>query len=252
MSEASAEALLAIRTVFTSIVNLGVLFLVSGTWVAGRRLGEDPRTSRRWTIASLFGAVAWLALTAFLAVRGTLLDVSSRPPPFLVLMGFTLAGTLALAFSPVGTRLARGLTPMGLVGYQGLRVAIEFVLHALQGLGAVPVQMTWSGWNFDVIAGGTALVFIAMWKQGLAGRGLLFAWNVLGLALLANIVIIAVLSMPLPMRWFWNEPANTFVFHAPWVWLPAFLVPGALFGHVLVFRWIALHPEEGGGGSGRR
>lgn len=245
MSEGAADALLAIRTVFTSIVNLGILFLVSGTWVAGRRLGEGPRTIRRWALATLLGAVAWLALTAFLAVRGTFLDMTSRPPPFVVLMPLATAGTFALAFSPLGTRLARGLTPMGLVGFQGLRVAIEFVLHALHGLGAVPVQMTWSGWNFDVVAGGTALLLIGMWKQGLAGRRLLLAWNVLGLALLANIVTIALLSMPLPIRQFWNEPANTFVFHAPWIWLPTFLVQGALLGHLLVFRWLALHPGEG-------
>lgn len=242
MNEATADALLAIRTVFTSIVNLGVLFLVSGTWVAGRRLGEDPRTSRRWMLGALLGAVAWLSLCAALALRGVFLDVNARPPAIAVFLPLATAGTVALAFSPFGTRLARGLTPLGLVGFQGLRVGIEGVLHALHGLGVVPLQMTWSGWNFDVVSGGTALLFVLMWKQGLAGRRTLLAWNVVGLVLLANVVTIAVLSMPLPLRLFWNAPANTFVFHAPWIWLPAFLVQGALLGHLLVFRWLALHP----------
>jgi hypothetical protein len=61
-------------------------------------------------------------------------------------------------------------------------------------------------------------------------------WNALGLLLLANIVTVAVLSAPSPLRVFRNAPANSWVAHAPWVWLPAVLVQAALFGHLLVFR----------------
>ncbi len=38
------------------------------------------------------------------------------------------------------------------------------------------------------------------------------------------------------IRKFFNEPANTFVTYFPFVWLPAFLVQAAWFGHLLVFR----------------
>ncbi|HKQ78896.1 MAG TPA: hypothetical protein VJ810_34675 [Blastocatellia bacterium] len=58
----------------------------------------------------------------------------------------------------------------------------------------------------------------------------------MGLALLINIVTIAILSAPTPLRKFFNEPANTFVTYFPFVWLPAFLVQAAWFGHLLVFR----------------
>lgn len=61
----------------------------------------------------------------------------------------------------------------------------------------------------------------------------------LGCALLATIVTVAFLSAPTPLRVFMNEPANTIVTTFPYVWLPAFLVQAALFGHVLVFRWLA-------------
>jgi hypothetical protein len=39
-----------------------------------------------------------------------------------------------------------------------------------------------------------------------------------------------------------NEPANTFITHVPWVWLPAVMVLAAVMGHALVFRWL-LTPE---------
>ena len=35
-----------------------------------------------------------------------------------------------------------------------------------------------------------------------------------------------------------NEPANTFITRAPWVWLPAVMVLAAVMGHALVFRWL--------------
>ena len=55
--------------------------------------------------------------------------------------------------------------------------------------------------------------------------------------LVVNIVTIAVLSMPTPLRMFMTEPANTIApTHAPYIWLPVFLVQAALFGHLLVFR----------------
>jgi hypothetical protein len=60
---------------------------------------------------------------------------------------------------------------------------------------------------------------------------------------LANIVTIAVLSLPLPFRRFPDPPANLLPLHFPAVWLPSFGVQAALFGHLLVFRklWMQRH-----------
>ena len=61
-------------------------------------------------------------------------------------------------------------------------------------------------------------------------------WNAAGVVLLVNILTIAVLSTPTPIRVFHNEPANEWIAHAPWVWLPAVFVVAAIIGHVIVFR----------------
>ncbi|MGH6629559.1 MAG: hypothetical protein ACREB3_07485, partial [Burkholderiales bacterium] len=60
-------------------------------------------------------------------------------------------------------------------------------------------------------AGGPQLV----WAK--PPRWAVWAFNLIGLALLINIVTIAILSAPTPLRQFWNEPANTFVAYAPYV-----------------------------------
>ena len=63
----------------------------------------------------------------------------------------------------------------------------------------------------------------------------------MGLLLLGNIAAIAVLSTPLPFRFFMNEPANTIVFNFPFVWLPVFVVPFAALLHVLSIKKIWMH-----------
>jgi len=67
-------------------------------------------------------------------------------------------------------------------------------------------------------------------------RKVMIAYNFIGLALLLNIVTIAVLSVPSPFRVFMNEPANTIVTYFPIVLLPAFLVPLAYTLHFLSLK----------------
>jgi hypothetical protein len=180
-----------------------------------------------------------LALGAVLAQSGWLAQWDARPPHFFVFMTVTFAATVALAFSKLGARAADGVGWAGLIGFQVFRVPVEWVLHLLYLRGIVPSQMTFDGQNFDVLTGLTAPLFAWLAATGRIGARGILAWNVLGLLLLANIVTIAVLSTPTPLRMYAHDPANTFVTRLPWVWLPGFLVPAALLGHLLTFRKLA-------------
>lgn len=180
--------------------------------------------------------VFWLLVPAALAGQGALDSYTLLPAPALILAGVITLGTVALALSPFGARLAAGIPLAGLVGFQAFRVPLEWLLHALYGEGRLPVQMTYAGRNFDIITGVLAAVLAyGLWKGRQAGW-LVVAWNLLGLALLANIATIAVLSTPAPFRYFMNEPPNLLPSTFPFVWIPTFLVQAALFGHILVFR----------------
>ena len=65
-------------------------------------------------------------------------------------------------------------------------------------------------------------------------RDVVLGWNLLGLALLANIVVVAVLATPAFRRF--PGPPNLAPSAFPWVWLPSFLVQVAVGSHLLVFR----------------
>ncbi|HEU4427423.1 MAG TPA: hypothetical protein VFT98_01610 [Myxococcota bacterium] len=204
-----------------------------------RLAGETPAERRRGSFAGMLVVGAWLAVPGVLASRGALSDFTRAPPPFALLMLGVLAATLALAFSALGTKLVARAPIAWLIGYQVFRAPLEYWLHAMYENGSLPVQITWSGRNFDVITGALALPVAVLAARAAPPRRLIAVWNALGFALLVNVVVTALLSLPTPLRVFRNEPSTALVSTLPFIWLPAFLVQAALFGHVLVWRWLA-------------
>lgn len=213
---------------------LGLGLVLAGEW-AGRRLGEAPATRRRWAIGTGLGVSAWLLFTAGAAASGALRRFDAVPPPFgLLVLAVVVLGIL-LPCSALGTRLIRGLPLAALVGYQVFRFPLELLMHRAYVEGLMPVQMSYSGRNFDILTGISAglLALALLWLP--VPRWVIQVWNVVGFALLVNIVTVAVLSTP-TFGWFGPDRLNVFVFYPPFVWLPADMVLAALMGHVLVWR----------------
>lgn len=211
---------------------VAILF-VWGIAAAWRRTGEAAGAAVAAVRASGF-VLIWMATTLGLADRGTFLDWDATPPPFALLVVALLALGFAIAFGPAGTRLAH-LPLWTLVAVQAFRLPLEIAMHALVGRGIMPEQMSYSGRNFDVLTGASAVVVAALVAAGVAGRKTVMAWNVAGTVLLVNIVVVAILSTP-RLAMFGPDRLNVFVFYSPFVWLPAVLVLAALAGHLIIFR----------------
>ena len=140
---------------------------------------------------------------------------SPLPAPGLVLIGLITFGTAMLAFSAFGSRIVADVPLAGLVGYQVFRVPLEWVLHELYSEGVIPVQMTYAGRNFDVVTGVLAAA-LGLWLwAGHRTVWLVVVWNILGLALLVNIVTIAILSTPVPFRVIHERSAEPAPEHVP-------------------------------------
>jgi hypothetical protein len=218
------------------LVTLGIPTLAVGVLLsvafALTRVAEDKAWPRRF----LIGAALWLTLSALLASSGLLARFDARPPPLLLIMLPTLLLPLALGFSSVGRRMAE-LPLSWLVGFHGFRFALELVMHEAAREGTMPEQMTFTGSNFDIVTGASALLVALLIAKGRATPALVLAWNALGSLLLAVIVVVAIASLPL-FHAYGAQPAhlNTWVAYFPFVWLPAALVSAALFGHVVLWR----------------
>ena len=105
--------------------------------------------------------------------------------------------------------------------------------------------MTYAGYNFDILTGTSALLLGAWlaFRNAPPSRALVLVWNTFGMLLLLNVMTIAVLSSPLPIRMFTQGVPVLLAFYFPYGWIVPFCVGGALFGHVLVFRWaLRRHP----------
>ena len=201
---------------------------------AGRYQGVPPRKMAARAFLCAVGLGAWMAATGWICTRGWLLKAAAAGwGPCLV--GFMSAATLCAACTRFGATMARGLPIAALVAFQVFRMPLELVLDALHHEGVVPVQMTFEGMNFDVVAGISAGLVAWLTRGKALPRSWLLGWNGVCLGLLATIVVVANLSTP-AFHVFPAVRRTTLLWTAPFVWLPAVLVQAALFAHVLVFR----------------
>jgi hypothetical protein len=215
-------------------ITIGLWFGFRITLFRGFAISGQGKRSNVFILSLALGL--WLLGTAMMAEKGTFQNFDQFPPPIMVVVFMSMILTFVLAFSRIGLMVIEGAGITWLVGFQGFRVLVEVFLHQMYLEGIVPEQMTYVGYNFDILAGVSALVMAWQISQKNVGQKAILVWNILGLLLLLNIIIIAILSMPTQLRMFDNEPANTFVTYMPFIWLPAFHVQAALFGHLLVFR----------------
>jgi hypothetical protein len=215
-----------------------LLLFLWGVYAAGRRTGEPPNVRRRTLLWSAAAAVLWMAATWAAAASGVLRRWDATPPPFALLVVAIVILALRLSLGRYGARLAAGVPLWTLVAVQSFRFPLETAMHALYERGIMPVQMSYSGRNFDIVTGVTALIVALLVRRG-HGRGLVVIWNVMGLALLLNVVSVAILSTP-RIAWFGADRVNVFVTYPPFVWLAAVMVLAALAGHILVFRALSV------------
>ncbi|HEX5214706.1 MAG TPA: hypothetical protein VFV98_04555 [Vicinamibacterales bacterium] len=210
---------------------IGVIALIVGAGMAWILVAHGGTS----TVAAIGGIGLAMAVEWSLAASGVLARWSLRPPPFMMMMAAVFAATMAIALRGPGSRVAAGASFALLIGTQAFRLPLELVMHQAARDGVMPVQMTYTGWNFDIVTGALAIPVALLAAAGRAPRWLITFWNVGGLLLLLNIVTIAIVSTP-PIAAFGADHLNTWIADAPYVWLPGVLVPAALFGHVLVLR----------------
>jgi len=75
--------------------------------------------------------------------------------------------------------------------------------------------MTYTGLNFDTVTGLVAMPLAFALERGLVGARAAQVFNIVGSLLLVNVLTIAVLSMPTPLRVFMNDPPNVWIADAP-------------------------------------
>ena len=199
---------------------------------------DSARKSRSSFRLYAIPAAILLFVTAW-SLSGIMADFSKFPFNFMPVLAVPLIAAVVLTFSPAFNEILKHVPQSSLITLQSFRFFVEILLWLLFLNASVPEQMTFEGRNFDILAGVTGPIvgwFLVRKKISRLG---LAVWNIACLGLLINIVTIAILSTPSPIRVFMQEPANTIVTYFPISLLPGMLVPLAYTLHFFSLRKLA-------------
>ena len=224
-------AFISIGFILTTIATLLLFY-----WTVKNSSAETVR-KRSTTILAVL--VIWLIIQAVLAINNVYNSDTTSIPPKLLLLGVApmILIIIFLFITKKGRLFIDSLPLENITWLNIIRIPVELVLLGLFIHKAVPQLMTFEGRNFDILSGITA-PFIAWFgfTKNMLSRKIILAWNFICLALLANIVINAILSAPFFLQQFAFDQPNIAILYFPFNWLPAFIVPVVLFGHLVSIR----------------
>jgi hypothetical protein len=177
--------------------------------------------------------LGWCSVIAALSYLGFFKDSASYPPRMLMVL---LPAIIFVLYSR--KKFSRyQLNNTSLIAIHVLRLPVELVLYQLFLDHLVPEAMTFQGWNFDILSGISALIFLVAKLLKYSIPILVFrTWNFAGLIMLFIIITIAVLSAPSPFQLFSVEQPNVAILQFPYTLLPALVVPIVLLSHLLLLK----------------
>ena len=187
--------------------------------------------------ATLYVMFVWILVQVGISLTGFYTNTEVMPPRFLLLALPALLLILAISVLPRFKNYIHNFNTETLTLLHVVRIPVEIVLYGLYLEKAVPEIMTFEGRNVDILSGVTALlVYYFGYQKKKLSKTILVGWNVLGLVLLFNIVVTAVLSAPFPFQQFAFDQPNIAVLYFPYVLLPGFIVPLVLFSHIITLK----------------
>ncbi len=185
----------------------------------------------------------WLLLTGFLST--TEFYRESAMPPRVVAFAVLPAVICTVVYFIFFPSFISKLSLKWLTILHVIRIPVEIVLLWLFMAGQVPRIMTFEGWNLDILSGITApLIYWLAFRNGKTNKPVLIVWNIAALGLLANIVMIAILSFRSPLQQLAFDQPNVGVTYLPFIWLPAIVVPIVLFAHLTSLYQLIRYAEQ--------
>ena len=227
--------------ILMSALSLGcIIVILAGLQSVLKKTGWPKEQRQSVFNKALLAIIIWVTGVGGLSLAG-FFRYFELPPRIVFILIPAVLIFLLVSYSKKCKQLLKTVPPHWLVMIQSFRILVELLLWQAFVKGLLPEQMTFEGRNFDILAG--ILGLVAGWlmlKNKSAWKSIAVVYNIIGLGLLLNILVIAVLSMPTPIRYFMNEPSNTIVAEFPFIYLPGILVVIAIAFHIFSLRQVAV------------
>lgn len=184
-----------------------------------------------------YGGLLWLAAVAVPALYGFFVVTDTVPPRMPLLLAPTLVMMIIAFTTTTGRQFIDSLDMKLLTWMSIVRIPVEISLYGLFTYGLIPEVMTFASRNQDILAGITApIVAYLYFSRKTLSKQIFLIWNILGLLLLLNIIITAILSVPSPIQQLGFDQPNVGILYFPFVWLASFVAPLVLFSHLIMIR----------------
>jgi len=210
---------------------------------AGSPVRERSHTF--WNISTLL--LTWFLAALVLSWSGFYQGTPSRIPtiPFGLLIPIA-AGVVLFWRWPLLRRMIESVPQSWIVSFQVYRVEGLIFLTLYAG-GWLPGEFAWPAGVGDVIVGLLAPVVGVAYMRGARGStGLLWAWNLLGIADLVVAVTTGFLTSPSPLQLLALDRPTELIAAFPLAMIPVFLVPLSLLLHLASLQKLRQVEREAG------
>ena len=147
---------LHISALFIALV-FGIAFLIIiAVQACGRRLNLPFEETRNNLAVTIIVLLVWLMFTLIIGISGVLSDFTSMPPKLLLIILPPFVFIMLIMLSKQFHDLCKPLGNFWFIYPQSFRILMEFILWLLYRYKIIPIQMTWEGYNFEIIIGLTA------------------------------------------------------------------------------------------------
>ena len=200
-----------------------------------------------WSKTVMAIMAGWIILQTIVSLSGFYLVSDTMPPRFVLLLGPPVLFIITLFLTKKGRRFIDSLSVRWLTILHTIRIPIEMILFGLFLHKLIPQIMTFEGRNPDIFSGITApIIFYFVFVLKSLNKRVLLVWNIICLALLVNIVSIAILSAPFTFQRFAFDQPAIGVLYFPFILLPCCIVPLVLLSHLASIRQLVIEIRKAG------
>mgnify|MGYP005989421529 CR=1 FL=1 len=202
--------------------------------LALKKIGESKRKRIKRTAIAGIGLLAWFVYVYFITRSGILqnYDLPPRFPIFLVIPPFIF--TAIVLYKNRRSKIFAAIPKSWSIAYQSFRIIIESLFVATVTLGILHPEVTFEGYNYDILFGASSflILFLVFVKKAVSEKVALI-WNYLGLIVIAFIIFLFTTTTYFPSLWgSTTSLASEDMISFPFVLVPAFLMPSAVFVHI--------------------
>jgi len=211
-------------------LNLFVIFLLIGIGFKA-----IDKTDKKRKILLVGALVVWQIYMYVLGSSGILMDYSF-PPKFALLMIIPIfAFTAVFAYKNKDSEWLLKIPAAWLIYFQSFRVFVEILFVYTVAEGILHTEASIEGYNYDMLLGASApIIALLVFQKKILSKKALVWWNLLGLTVFASIIFVFMTSLYLPQMYGSDIALLPKAFgQYPYMTVPGFLMPAAVFIHVL-------------------